>query len=298
MSSSSSNVGILSKKSSFVGCCRCFSTSAKSRWRHLRRPTGKINEIYGDVSRSWTSRKSLRMPLKDWKKDENEAKSFASYVSDGSRILSVTFPDEHRRTRIDENTWKVELLPFDFLGNKVVVRTTIALIPNRTDKSISINAKKLEFEGMPKEFNLDETVTLKMEGKLGEERSFRKRRRNDSDEEVGGDEEEEEHGEDDKNDDMKRAVRGDVVMTLDASVNDFVALVPGLDDVVNAINDAVLANLQGAIEKNLIAEYERWRNEEVAGEEEVKEDERKRERTLYRGNGAPVGVVPKRVARF
>lgn len=295
MSSSSSNVGILSKKSSFVGCCRCFSTSAKSRRRHVRRPTGKI---YGDVSRSWTSRKSLRMPLKDWKKDENEAKSFASYVSDGSRILSVTFPDENRRTRIDENTWKVELLPFDFLGNKVVVRTTIALIPNRTDKSISINAKKLEFEGMPKEFNLDETVTLKMEGKLGEERSFRKRRRNDSDEEVGGDEEEEEHGEDDKNDDMKRAVRGDVVMTLDASVNDFVALVPGLDDVVNAINDAVLANLQGAIEKNLIAEYERWRNEEVAGEEEVKEDERKRERTLYRGNGAPVGVVPKRVARF
>ena len=295
MSSSSSTVGILSNTSGFVGCCRCFSTSAKSRRRHVRRPTGKI---YGDVSRSWTSRKSLRMPLKDWKKDENEAKSFASYVSDGSRILSVTFPDENRRTRIDENTWKVELLPFDFLGNKVVVRTTIALIPNRTDKSIRINAKRLELEGMPKELNLDETVTLKMEGKLGEERSFRKRRRNDSDEEVGGDEEEEEHEEDDKNDDMKRAVRGDVVMTLDASVNDFVALVPGLDDVVNAINDAVLANLQGAIEKNLIAEYERWRNEEVAGEEEVKEDERKRERTLYRGNGAPVGVVPKRVARF
>ncbi|CAL6323312.1 unnamed protein product [Bathycoccus prasinos] len=294
-SSSSSTVGTLSNSSGFVGCCRCFSTSAKSRRRHVRRPTGKI---YGDVSRSWTSRKSLRMPLKDWKKDETEAKSFASYVSDGSRILSLTFPDENRRTRIDENTWKVELLPFDFLGNKVVVRTTIALIPNRTDKSISINAKKLEFEGMPKEFNLDETVTLKMEGKLGEERSFRKRRRNDSDEEVGGDEEEEEHGEDDKNDDMKRAVRGDVVMTLDASVNDFVALVPGLDDVVNAINDAVLANLQGAIEKNLIAEYERWRNEEVTGEEEVKEDERKREKTLYRGNGAPVGVVPKRVARF
>ena len=114
--------------------------------------------------------------FKRLEKDENEAKSFASYVSDGSRILSVTFPDENRRTRIDENTWKVELLPFDFLGNKVVVRTTIALIPNRTDKSISINAKKLEFEGMPKEFNLDETVTLKMEGKLGEERSFRKRR--------------------------------------------------------------------------------------------------------------------------
>ena len=86
MSSSSSTVGTLSNSSGFVGCCRCFSTSAKSRRRHVRRPTGKI---YGDVSRSWTSRKSLRMPLKDWKKDETEAKSFASYVSDGSRILSA-----------------------------------------------------------------------------------------------------------------------------------------------------------------------------------------------------------------
>ena len=123
MSSSSINVGRLRSSSGFVGCCRCFSTSAKSRLRHQRRSTGKINEIYGDVSRSWTSRKSLRMPLKDWKKDENEAKSFASYVSDGSRILSVTFPDENRRTRIDENTWKVELLPFDFLGNKVAVES-------------------------------------------------------------------------------------------------------------------------------------------------------------------------------
>ena len=293
--SNSSGVGRLRESSSFVGCCRCFATNTKRRSRHLRRSTGKINEIYGDVSRSWTSRKSLRMPLKDWKNEENDAKSFASYVSDGSRILSVTFPDEKRRTRIDENTWKVELLPFDFLGNKVVVRTTIALIPNRKDKSISINAKKLEFEGIPKEFNLDETVTLKMEGKLGEERSFRRRRRNDSDEEVGGDEEEE--YEEDEKDDMKRAARGDVVMTLDASVNDFVALVPGLDDVVNAINDAVLANLQGAIEKNLIAEYERWRNEEVT-EEEEEDKERKQERTYYRGNGAPVGVVPKRVARF
>ena len=34
----------------------------------------------------------------------------------------------------------------------------------------------------------------------------------------------------------KSTARGDVVMTLDASVNDFVALVPGLDDIVNAIN--------------------------------------------------------------
>jgi hypothetical protein len=94
-------------------------------------------------------------------------------------------------------------------------------------------------------------------------------------------------------------------MTLDASVNDFVALVPGLDDVVNAINDAVLANLQGAIEKNLIADYERWRVSSSSSDDDDdesakrnSEEEKQQQKRVIRGNGAPVGVVPKRVARF
>ena len=53
---------------------------------------------------------------------------------------------------------------FDFVGNRVTVRATIALTPNREQKTISISAEKLEFDGMPKEFNLDETVSLTMEG--------------------------------------------------------------------------------------------------------------------------------------
>ena len=110
-------------------------------------------------------------------------------------------------------------------------------------------------------------------------------------------------------------------------MNDFVALVPGLDDIVNAINDAVLANLQGAVEKNLIAEYERWRERQGddVNDDDNKENEnnassevqqRHTQREYIRreddnatktptkipikagGNGAPVGVVPRRVARF
>jgi hypothetical protein len=53
-------------------------------------------------------------------------------------------------------------------------------------------------------------------------------------------------------------VNGDVTLTLDAAVNDFVAMTPGLDFVVNGINDTVLANLQGSIEDNLLADYARW----------------------------------------
>jgi len=220
------------------------------------------------------------MPLRDFKPNENKSKSFSAYVSNGARIISVTFPDEKRRERIDDITWRVQLLPFDFIGNRVTVKATITLAPDEEKRAITIGAEKLEFEGMPKEFNLDETVSLKMEGQLGEEEIAK-------DAGGGG---------------AKRIAKGDVIMTLDASVNDFVALVPGLDDVVNAINDAVLANLQGAIEKNLIADYERWRvsssSSSSSDDAEDEDETAKQQKRVIRGNGAPVGVVPKRVARF
>jgi len=207
-------------------------------------------------------------------------------------------------------------LPFDFVGNRVTVRATIALIPNREQKTISISAEKLEFDGMPKEFNLDETVRLTMEGTLGEERTTTHK--------VETPEPALESGGVDDGSAARRIIkstaRGDVVMTLDASVNDFVALVPGLDDIVNAINDAVLANLRGAVETNLIAEYERWRERQGDDDDDDKENEnassevqqRHTQREYRRednattptkipiagGNGAPVGVVPTRVARF
>ena len=197
----------------------------------------------------------------------------------------------------------------------MTVRATIALIPNREQKTISIRAEKLEFDGMPKEFNLDETVRLTMEGTLGEdvETHYLEQPALES----GG-------GVDDGSAArriIKSTARGDVVMTLDASVNDFVALVPGLDDIVNAINDAVLANLRGAVETNLIAEYERWRerqgddddDDNKENENASSEVQQRHTHTEYRrednattptkipiagGNGAPVGVVPRRVARF
>ena len=193
-------------------------------------------------------------------------------------------------------------MPFDFVGNRVTVRATIALTPNREQKTISISAEKLEFDGMPKEFNLDETVSLTMEGTLGEERTpFETPPAGGFDGSAArGDAEKEEKSM--RGGGIKSTARGDVVMTLDASVNDFVALVPGLDDIVNAINDAVLANLRGAVEKNLIAEYERWRVQgDNATEEKDNDDDFFEDVTtppIAGGNGAPIGVVPTRVARF
>ena len=193
-----------------------------------------------------------------------------------------------------------------FVGNRVTVQATIALTPNREQKTISISAEKLEFDGMPKEFNLDETVSLTMEGTLGEERTpFETPPAGGFDGSAArGDAEKEEKSMRGGGIKYKSTARGDVVMTLDASVNDFVALVPGLDDIVNAINDAVLANLRGAVEKNLIAEYERWR---VQGDNNDTEEKDNDDDDFFEdvttppiagGNGAPIGVVPTRVARF
>ena len=66
------------------------------------------------VSRSWTSRTSVSVPLRDLDPSEEgdnySRRSFSEYISDGSRILAVTFPDETRREQMTDTTWKVQVL--------------------------------------------------------------------------------------------------------------------------------------------------------------------------------------------
>ena len=83
--------------------------------RRRRRRHHKIdrNSIIASVSRSWTSRTSVSVPLRDLdpKNEDNSSKSsFSEYISDGSRILAVTFPDETRREQMTDTTWKVQVL--------------------------------------------------------------------------------------------------------------------------------------------------------------------------------------------
>jgi hypothetical protein len=195
------------------------SSSSSSHGRGVVKTTA-------DVRRRWQSRKSLRMPLAD----EHREHTFASYISDGERIINVTFPDAKRRQKLDDVTWRVQLLPFEFLGAKVTVYSTLTLTPK--PEGLYIGCKRLEFVGMPREMDLDNKVVLTMEGALRPPRNGR--------------------------------VNGDVTLTLDAEVNEFVAMNPGLDIVVNGINDTVLSNLQGSIERSLLRDYARWSRAEAA----------------------------------
>jgi len=196
------------------------TTTATTTARAKRRGRGPAVQTRADVRREWTSSKSLRMSLKT----QHDRHTFARYISDGERVIGVTFPDGKRRERLDDVTWRVRLLPFEFFGTRVTVYSTLTLEPR--EEGLTIGAKKLEFIGLPKEMDLDGKVKLTMVGTLRPPRDG--------------------------------VIMGDVTMTLDAMVNDFVAVTPGLDLVVNGINDTVLANLQGSIEKSLLADYDRW----------------------------------------
>ena len=91
------------------------SSSKVGVFQRRRRRHHKIdrNSIIASVSRSWTSRTSVSVPLRDLdpKNEDNSSKSsFSEYISDGSRILAVTFPDETRREQMTDTTWKVQVL--------------------------------------------------------------------------------------------------------------------------------------------------------------------------------------------
>ena len=56
-----------------------------------------------------------------------------------------------------------------------------------------------------------------------------------------------------------RKVLGKITVNLTADVNDVVAIVPGLDDAVNLINDTVISNLQGSLNATIAGDYARWK---------------------------------------
>ena len=85
----------------------------RRRWHHHHKNRAhKIDRnSIASVSRSWTSRTSVSVPLRDLDPNEDNSKSsFSEYISDGSRILAVTFPDETRREQMTDTTWKVQVL--------------------------------------------------------------------------------------------------------------------------------------------------------------------------------------------
>ena len=180
-----------------------------------------------DVKKAWRSSRSMTLTIKD----EDSVFDFVSYISDGERIIDVTFPDRSRREKIDDTTWRVQLLPFTFMQWKATVFTTLRLEP--IDGSLRLSSTDLTIEGLPKELGVQGKVWLSMDGALKPARGAGTR---------GG-----------------RKVLGKLTVNLSADVNEMVAMLPGFDDAVNLINDTVIANLQGSINATVADDYAKWR---------------------------------------
>lgn len=116
--------------------------------------------VVADVKKAWKSSRSMTLTIRD----EDDTHSFASYISDGERIVNVTFPDVDRRTKLDPTTWKVQLLPFTFLQWRATVFCTLKLVHNAD--GLHLTAEDLDIQGLPDELGVNGRVWLTMDGAL------------------------------------------------------------------------------------------------------------------------------------
>lgn len=213
------------KEAASGGCTRRGAAAGARSRRRAREDSGVVT-VVADVKKAWKSSRSMTLTIRD----EDEAHSFATYISDGERIVNVTFPDEKRREKLDDTTWKVQLLPFQFLQWRATVVCTLKL-ENCAD-GLHLTTEDLDIQGLPDEFGVNGRVWLTMDGALKPARTSTK---------------------------AGRKVLGKLTVNLSAEINDMVAMVPGLDDAVNLINDTVIANLQGAINASIASDYTKWK---------------------------------------
>ena len=97
---------------------------------------------------------------------------------------------------------------------------------------LHLSCEDLNIVGLPDEFGVNGKVWLTMDGALKPARVATK---------------------------AGRRVLGSLTVNLSADVNDMVAMVPGLDEAVNLINDTVIGNLQGAINATIASDYSKWK---------------------------------------
>ena len=213
------------RRSAFLGGRTLVAASARPA-PPARSSRGAPVRVVSDVRKDWKSSKSMTLTISD----EDATHTFESYISDGERIISVTFPDQARRRKLSDTTWEVQLLPFSFMQWRATVFCTLRLEP--VSGELRLSAEDLRIDGLPPELGVDGKVWLTMDGALKPARTA-----------PAG----------------RRKVLGKITVNLAADVNDAVAMFPGLDDAVNLINDTVISNLQGSINATIAKDYAKWK---------------------------------------
>jgi len=81
---------------------------------------------------------------------EIDGRDLKEYLTEVERVVNMTFPDQSRRKRIDDNTWKVQMLQQDLVGVRFQPKTTLKVFYDE-ETGLNIDVTDLEL-GLPPEF--------------------------------------------------------------------------------------------------------------------------------------------------
>ena len=130
------------RRSAFLGGRTLVAASARPA-PPARSSRGAPVRVVSDVRKDWKSSKSMTLTISD----EDATHTFESYISDGERIICVTFPDQARRRKLSDTTWEVQLLPFSFMQWRATVFCTLRLEP--VSGELRLSAEDLRIDGLP-----------------------------------------------------------------------------------------------------------------------------------------------------
>lgn len=178
--------------------------------------------------KTFKTSRTLALPVRN----ENTEHPVNAYLQEVERVVYVTFPDEKRRSLIEEGKWRVELLPYQFFWIQFQAVNTIQAWAE--PECMRIKITDLRLEGTPPELDLNRKLLFNLDGEL---KVIRPKSG------ASG---------------LPCRLAGKVQMQLSADVPDAFMFAPGLDQVSQSLMDTVLENLEGALVKNLLKDYQVW----------------------------------------
>jgi hypothetical protein len=114
-----------------------------------RRPADAVSAQWGSGDhRSYTSRRSLRLTLAD---DPRPGAGTAHFLRDTERVVVLAFPDESRRLRVGQDSWRVTLLPFDILWWSIRAACTLRTWNDERSGELKLAGRELHLQGLPPE---------------------------------------------------------------------------------------------------------------------------------------------------
>ncbi|XP_034707208.1 uncharacterized protein LOC117930680 [Vitis riparia] len=191
---------------------------------------------------TYTSRISTDLPLY-----ESPGALFDEYLEDKPRVFKAIFPDKRRSQRINEEEWRIQMLPIQFLFLTVWPVIDMRLrcksrgkdyppgVPHNITKVLELNIIRWELQGLddllkPSHFSLG------VKGALYPERQA-----------------------------MQSRLKGQLEMSISFVLPPVLALVPedGLRSVAESVLKRLLENMKHKVNGSLLADYNEFRKQKL-----------------------------------